>query len=177
MKEKIEVFDYASEIMKGFPKGILLNTQAEKFNSMIIGWGHLGIVWGKPTFHVYVREHRFTKEQLDKTDSFSVSVPLDKPDPVIMKVCGTLSGRTVDKVQEANLVLEEPDVIDTPALKNYPLTLECKKLYAQEQILGDIPEDIRKVMYPQDVDSSYYRANKDAHTMYIGEIVSAYIIK
>lgn len=32
-------------------------------------------------------------------------------------------------------------------------------------------------MYPQDVDSSYYRANKDAHTMYIGEIVSTYIIK
>lgn len=177
MKEKIDIFDYAGEIMRAFPKGILLNTQVEKFNSMIIGWGHLGIMWGLQTFHVYVREHRFTKEQLDRSDSFSISVPMDKADPQIMKVCGTLSGRSIDKVQEAGLILEEPDVIATPALKNYPLTIECKKLYAQEQVLGDIPEEIRKVMYPQDVDSSYFRANRDAHTMYVGEIVSSYIIR
>ena len=177
MKEKIDVFDHAGTIMKAFPQGILLNTQAEKFNSMIIGWGHLGIVWGKPTFHVYVREHRFTKTQMDKSETFSISVPMDKPDPTIMKVCGTLSGHNIDKVTEAGLILEEPDVIDTPALRNYPLTIECRKLYSQEQVLADIPEEIRKVMYPQDVDSSYYRANRDAHTMYIGEIVSAYIIR
>ena len=65
MKEKIEVLDYAETILKALPKGILLNTQAERFNSMVIGWGHLGTLWSMPTFHVYVREHRFTKEQMD----------------------------------------------------------------------------------------------------------------
>jgi hypothetical protein len=31
-------------------------------------------------------------------------------------------------------------------------------------------------MYPQDVDGSYPMANRDFHTMYVGEIVDAYII-
>ena len=37
MKETINVFDYAERITKALPEGILLNTNAEKFNSMIIG--------------------------------------------------------------------------------------------------------------------------------------------
>ena len=56
MKEKIEIADYAQTITKALPKGILLNTQGEKFNSMVIGWGNLGTTWGVPTFVVYVRE-------------------------------------------------------------------------------------------------------------------------
>ena len=32
-------------------------------------------------------------------------------------------------------------------------------------------------MYPQDVDGDYPMANRDPHTMYVGEIVDAYIIR
>ena len=42
MKEKININDYANLITKALPKGILLNTKGEKFNSMVIGWGHIG---------------------------------------------------------------------------------------------------------------------------------------
>ncbi len=57
MKEKINITDYANVITKALPKGIFLNTLADdKFNSMVIGWGHLGILWGRPTFPVYVRQ-------------------------------------------------------------------------------------------------------------------------
>ena len=52
MKEKINVTDYANLITKALPKGILLNTCGEKFNAMVIGWGHLGTLWSRPTFHV-----------------------------------------------------------------------------------------------------------------------------
>ena len=44
MKEKINVFDYAEQLNKALPHGILLNTCGEKFNSMVIGWGHLGTI-------------------------------------------------------------------------------------------------------------------------------------
>ena len=67
MKEKINVTDYANLITKSLPKGILLNTNGDKFNTMVIGWGHLGTLWSRPTFHVYVRQGRYTKSQLDKT--------------------------------------------------------------------------------------------------------------
>lgn len=177
MKEKINVFDYADLITKMLSKGILLNTNGDKFNSMVIGWGHIGVLWGRPTFHVYVRQGRYTKPQLDQTGEFTISVPMDEIDPLINRVCGSLSGYNVDKVSEARLVLEDAEVIDTPGIRQYPLTIECRVLYTQDQVLDEIPQDIRDKMYPQDVPGTFPMANRDFHTMYVGEIVDAYIIK
>ena len=177
MKEKINITDYANTITKALPKGILLNTNGDKFNSMVIGWGHLGTLWSRPTFHVYVRQGRYTKGQLDKTGEFTISVPLDAPDANITKICGSQSGKNIDKVKEAGLELVDAETIHTPGIKQYPLTIECRILYAQDQDLAKIPEDICSRMYPQDVDGSNPMANRDFHTMYVGEIVDAYIIR
>lgn len=177
MKEMVNVTQYAQMITEALPRGILLNTKDTKFNSMVIGWGALGTVWGKPAFTVYVREHRYTKAAIDATKEFTISVPLDQPIPSIAKVCGMQSGRDIDKVTEAHLTLESPEKISVPGIREYPLTLECKVLYSQRQELESIPEDIREKMYPQDVDGTYPMANRDVHTAYIGEIVAAYIIK
>ena len=176
MKEKIKVADYANIITAALPKGILLNTNGEKFNSMVIAWGALGTCWGLPTFTVYVREHRYTKAQLDRTGEFTISVPIEEADPDIIKICGLKSGRDIDKVSEAKLSLEEPEITSTPGVREFPLTLECRVLYSQEQVLSEIPEDIKNKMYPQEVDWTCPMANRDAHTMYIGQIVDAYII-
>ncbi|MBQ8161444.1 MAG: flavin reductase [Clostridia bacterium] len=177
MKEKIQVTDYANLLTRALPKGILLNTNGDKFNSMVIGWGHIGTLWGKPTFHVYVRQGRYTKGQLDKTQEFSISAPLEGTDPLINKICGWQSGFQIDKVKEAGLELEEAETIQTPGIRQYPLTLECRILYSQDQDLSRIPESIRSRMYPGDVDGTYPMANRDFHTMYVGEIVDAYIIR
>ena len=144
MKEKIKISESAQKITEALPRGNLLKTNGEKFNSMIIGWGALGTVWGKPAFTVYVREHRYTKAQLDRTGEFTVSVPLDKPVPAIARVCGSQSGRNIDKVQAAHLTLEEPETNHTPGIREYPLTLECRILYAQKQDLSLLPEQIVK---------------------------------
>ncbi|WP_085829653.1 flavin reductase family protein [Collinsella vaginalis] len=177
MKETVDVTEYAGLIAKALPKGILLNTKNEKFNSMVIGWGGLGTTWSRPTFTVLVRENRYTKAPLDATGEFTISVPLEKPIPLITKVCGVQSGHDVDKVEAAHLTLVEPEVVSVPAIKEYPLTLECKVLYAQPLDLSKLPDDIREKMYPQDVDGSYHGANRDAHTVYVGEIVASYLIK
>ena len=99
--ELIDITDYANLIAKALPKSILLNTNGDKFNSMVIGWGHSGTLWGRPTFHVYVRQGRYTKGQLGKTGEFTVSVPLDKPDAAINRICGWQSGNNIDIVREA----------------------------------------------------------------------------
>ena len=175
--EKINITNYANLITEALPKGILLNTNGDKFNSMVIGWGHIGTLWGRPTFHVYVRQGRYTKGQLDKTGEFTVSIPLEKPDASINKICGWQSGHNIDKVKDAGLELEDAETISTPGVKQYPLTIECRVLYAQDQDLSKIPEDIREKTYPQDVHGRYPMANRDYHTMYVGEIVDAYIIR
>ena len=44
MKKKINVFDYAGDIMKALDKGVLITTKADgKVDSMTLGWGTLGI--------------------------------------------------------------------------------------------------------------------------------------
>ena len=171
MKEHINITDYANQITAALPKGILLNTKDSKFNSMVIGWGNLGTLWGKLTFVVYVRQSRFTKEQLDKTGVFTISCFMDKPDSKIFKVCGSQSGRDIDKVQEAGLTLEEAEVNGVPGIKEYPLTIECKVLYSQDQVVERIPEDIQKHYYPVEEDGVDY------HTMYVGEILESYVIQ
>lgn len=46
MKEKIDVFEKAPEILRNLQKGILLTTKAgDQVNTMTIGWGTLGIEW------------------------------------------------------------------------------------------------------------------------------------
>ena len=179
MKETIHFHDYAGRITEALGRGgILFNTQADgRFNTMVIGWGGLGRLWNRPTFTVYVREGRFTRHLLDASGEFTVSIPAGAADPKISKVCGFLSGRNVDKVKEAGLTLEEGRTIATPGVREYPITLECRVLYANLQDIGKLPEDIREQMYPQDKDSSEPMANRDAHIEYVGEIVDAYIIR
>ena len=178
MKKEIQVFDYASEIMKAVKTGVLLTTKSDnKVNSMTISWGTLGIEWGKPIFTVFVRENRFTKEQLDKNPEFTINIPMGEFNKKILGFCGTKSGYNIDKISELNLTLESPDKISVPAIKELPLTLECNVVYKQEQDRNEICEESKKVFYPQDVDSSYHGANKDFHTAYYGEIVSAYIVE
>lgn len=176
MKKKIDITEYGERILKAIPQGVLLNTKAEKFNSMVIGWGGIGTNWSCPVFTVYVREGRFTRKQLDANPEFTISIPAEKPDPKISRICGSKSGRDIDKVKEAGLTLEEPEKISVPGVREYPITLECKVLYRQAQELDKYPEKAL-VFYPQDVPSDDCGANKDVHVMYIGEIVDAYIIE
>ena len=177
MKERIDITEYANRITKALPKGILLNTNGDKFNAMVIGWGHIGTLWSLPTFHVYVRQSRYTKGQMDKTGEFTLSIPLEGIIPKINKICGSQSGHAIDKVKEAGLTLEAPEKNNTPGVREYPLAIECRILYAQDQELQKIPEDIRERMYPQDVPGTNPMANRDCHTMYVGQILDAYIIR
>ena len=50
MKQKITVADYAQRITEALPQGVLLNTNGDKHNAMVIGWGGLGTCWSVPTF-------------------------------------------------------------------------------------------------------------------------------
>ena len=169
-KEKINVFDYAEKINKQIAPGILLNTNCEKFNSMVIGWGHLGVIWGLETFTVYVRDSRFTKKQLDKTGRFTLSMPLDGSyDPEGFRVFGTMSGYDMDKSEYITQVPANVNFV--PGIKEYPLTIECEVIYKQRQDPEAIDKQILRKYY------SVEETKDDHHTMYIGKIVDAYIIR
>lgn len=175
MKEEIDVFDYAKEIVSALPKGVLLTTKSgEKINTMTIGWGSLGFEWGKPVFVAYVRKSRFTFEQLNKNDEFTVNIPLDCSKMDIIKYCGNTSGRDFDKIKEKNLTLEAPDRISVPGIREFPLTLECKVIYKSVQNVSDMFTDNQLKYYPED---SEFNSSRDLHHVFYGEILKSYIIR
>lgn len=172
MKKILNPFDCAGQICEAMKKGILLTTKAgEQINTMTIGWGHIGIEWGKPIFVAYVRESRYTKEMLEKNGEFTVNVPNGTVDSKAIGFCGSKSGRDIDKIKELGLTPEEPTSVSVPGIKEFPLTLECKVIYKQKQDLSAIPEDLIQRYYP--ADEAGFR---DYHIAYYGEILNAYLI-
>lgn len=91
---------------------------------------------------VYVRQSRFTKEQLDNTGVFTISCFMENSDPTIFKICGSQSGSDIDKVKEAGLTMEDAEMNGVPGIKEYPLTIECIVLYSQDQVLEKISGEI-----------------------------------
>ncbi len=174
MKREIKLWDYAGTILEAVGKGVLVTTKAEgKVNTMTIGWGKLGIEWGKPIFVIYVRESRHTKAMLEKNPEFTINVPLDGCDKNILAVCGTKSGRDMDKIRELNLTLEEPETISVPAIRELPLTLECKVIYKQDQDPAAINAEATERYYPK----NQQFPEGDYHTAYFGQITAAYIVE
>ncbi len=170
-KQSIDVRQYANQMIGAIPRGVLLTTKAaDKVNSMVIGWGSLGTIWGKAAFTVHVRHSRFTKELLDQNPEFTINIPTGDYDKKIMSVCGSQSGRDIDKIKETNLTIVEGEKVSVPGFKELPLTLECKVIYRQEQDMSLIPQGIQDRFYPVE------DGVQDAHITYIGEIVNAYLV-
>ena len=173
MKREVNVWDYAGKILEVMDKGILMTTAANgEQNTMVIGWGHLGIIWGKPTFCAFVRESRHTKKLVDANREFTINVPLGAIDKNIIAVCGTKSGRDLDKFAELGLETEPGMTVTVPGIRQLPLTLECKVLYQQDQDAAAIDSSCLQRYYTPGT-----RNDGDYHTLYIGEITAAYIIE
>lgn len=172
MKQKINVWEYAPQILEAVGKGVLVTAQADgKVNPMTIGWGTMGIQWKKPIFVVFIRQSRYTKTLLDKNPEFTVNIPMGTCDKNILGVCGSESGRDVDKIQKLGLTLVEGETVSVPGILQLPLTLECKVIYKQDQELSSLDEVSRE---------RYYRPGTkdegDFHTAYYGEITAAYVL-
>ena len=175
MKKEINLFDYAAEIYKELPRGILLVSEAEDcVNAMTIGWATFGVEWGVPIFAVYVREGRFTRELIDRTGEFTVCAPYGENDSKkiskALALCGSKSGRDVDKIAKAGLTVVDADIVRPPALKEFPLTVECRVVYQQIQPVKEISSKFKK-FYPADDDGEF-----DQHIAYYGEILKSYIV-
>lgn len=171
MKKEIIVFDYAEEILKAVKNGVLVTTKAnDRVNALTISWGMLGIQWGVPIFITFIRESRFSKTLLDMNGEFTVNIPSTDFNHDIITVCGSESGKDVDKIKKLGLTLVESDTISVPGILEMPITLECKVVYSQ-------PQD-RRTIEPQFIDQYYQGLTPvDYHTAYYGEIKKAYIIE
>ena len=128
------------------------------FNTMLASWGGIGVLWGSPVAFIFVRESRYTKEFIDKNDSFSLTFFSDKYKDAL-SLCGTVSGRDRDKVKEAGLSPVYSG--NTTYFSQASIVFNCKKLSATFISPDDL---IDKSILEQ------FYANKDYHIMYVGKI-------
>ncbi|MDR2358766.1 MAG: flavin reductase [Prevotellaceae bacterium] len=132
----------------------------EKFNTMTASWGALGHLWNKPVAFCFVRPQRYTFEFTEAQDCFTLCF-FDEQYREALQICGTLSGRDVNKVEKAGLtprILESGNV----AFEEARLIIECRKIYADFFDAGKFTTgEIASRIYP----------TNDFHKMYIGEIL------
>lgn len=132
-------------------------------NTMTASWGALGVMWGKDTVTVYIRQTRYTKEFVDGSDYFTLS--LFDGYKKELGVLGSKSGRDGDKIAEVDFHVVDLD--GQPGFEEAKCVLVCKKMYQDDIRLEDMPADIVERWYG---DGNY-------HTMYIAEIVDTYVRK
>jgi flavin reductase (DIM6/NTAB) family NADH-FMN oxidoreductase RutF len=126
------------------------------YNMMTASWGFMGEMWSADCAAVVVRPQRYTMEFIDKSDYFTLSFYGDKKD--IHKVCGSLSGRDVNKTEMTGLTPVFSD--GTVYFGEARLVIICKKQY-----VAPLTED--GFTDKQILDKWY---NGDLHNMIFGKI-------
>lgn len=163
VKQNINDFSFNPFTMIGKEWFLITAEHEGKQNTMTASWGGVGILFGKPVAYIFIRPQRYTKEFVDATSHFSLSV-LPETYRKQLNYLGTVSGRTEDKITLSNLTIEKEENI--PFFKEANTVFLCKKLVAQ-------PIDESSFLDSALVERWY--KEKDFHTMYIAEIESVLI--
>ncbi len=144
-------------------KALLITKNDDNVNAMQIGWGYMGYMWKKPSLVITVRHSRYSYELLRKTDEFVVSIPESDDFKEAFKICGTKSGRDVNKIEMCGFNLVEGEKVKVPHIKGC-LSYECKITYKQAIDSELVSEQIHDLSYK----------NNDYHVMIYGEIVAVH---
>lgn len=161
MFKEIDITHLNENVVDLFKNRWALVTAGDKdaLNTMTVSWGAVGELWGKDMATLYIRPQRYTEEFLNKNDYLTVSFYPDDMKKRIHGVCGSKSGRDVDKVKECNLtpVFDEK----APYFNEAQIVLVCKKT-AKSRFNPDefLDGEIDEKWYPQN----------DYHFIYYAEI-------
>ncbi|HSV42852.1 MAG TPA: flavin reductase family protein [Methanomassiliicoccales archaeon] len=97
-----------------------------------------------PILGIAVMTSRQSYKLLEENDDFVINIPgKDLIDAVL--VCGSTSGKKVDKFKETGLTAEPGKKVKSPKIKECLMNLECKKLESFEK--GDHTWYLAKVVH------------------------------
>ena len=129
MFTEIKPKDLGENFIKDIADEWMLITAGDqkKYNMMTASWGFMGEIWGSDGVAVLIRPNRYTLEFINNNDYFTLSFYGDNKD--IHKVCGSKSGRDVDKTALCGLT---PVFDKAPYFSQARLVFVCKKQYVQK---------------------------------------------
>ena len=132
------------------------------FNTMTVGWGSVGTIWGRPFVQVFVRPSRHTYSFIDRYDNFTLSA-LPETYRKALSLLGSKSGRDGNKIADAGLTPVASTTISSPTFAEAELVIECRKIYWQDLDQSHFLD--------ANVESRNY-AKGDFHRIYFGEITA-----
>jgi flavin reductase (DIM6/NTAB) family NADH-FMN oxidoreductase RutF len=142
MKQTISS-DEAQDCFSGFPV-VLGTVGGSKDNVITLAMCH--VFSFKPALiGLGIAPKRYSHALFKESKDFAVNIP-DKTMLRAVEICGSKSGRKVDKFEAAGLTREKAEKISSPLVAECPVNIECVKVNAIEA--GD-------------------------HTWFIGEVVAA----
>lgn len=158
MFKEITAKDIKENIIKSIADEWMLISAGNQsgYNMMTASWGFMGEMWGADTAIAMIRPQRYTMEFVDKNDYYALSFYGDNKD--IHKVCGSKSGRDVNKTELTGLT----PVFDygTVYFKEARLVIICKKQYV---------DCLKEECFIENEPLKWYE-NKDFHKMIFGKI-------
>lgn len=157
-------FEFYHETMAALGRNGIILLGGDPPNPMTIGWGSIGEIWHMPVFTVLVRPTRYTFGLMENAKDFTVCV-LPEGFKKHLAICGTKSGRNMDKINVCGFTLEKSSLVNTPYISQSVIHYECRIIH-------------KHFLDPSELDPAinekYYKT-RDWHMVYYGEIMGTYI--
>ena len=94
-RETIPLDELCLPVFAAWEPGWFLLTAGEnrpgEFNSMTVSWGAFGVIWHRPLLVVVLRPQRYTREFMERSDTFSLCA-FDAAQRPALELLGTQSG-------------------------------------------------------------------------------------
>ena len=164
-KIPLKLSEYTNESLKmAEDGGVLISSMGKnkKANLMTIGWLLLGRSYhNRPISVIAVRPATYTFKLLDEISEYVVSVPTPELREAV-DLCGTVSGREIDKFEATGLTPIKSEHVMPPSIKECPINIECR-IYHKER-----PPHM--ILTPE----HRMKPFTDQHTIYFSEVLGAY---
>ena len=167
MKERVPLTlpDVAQAFMMRIDdQGLLCSVvdEAGERNVLTLGWGQIGPFYhGHPVVSIAVTPLRYSWRFLEAVPEFVLGVPDDSLRPAC-ELCGTCSGRDLEKYAAAGLTPVPSLHVRPPSIAECPINMECRiytKITPPHELLT--PEHRRRPLAEQ-------------HTIYFAEVLGIY---
>ena len=163
MRKEVELFDVFHETLAKLDDDGILLVAGDPPNPMTIGWGTIGHIWNKQIMTVLVRPVRYTYNLMESVKDFSICVLPDQYKKQL-SICGTKSGRDLDKIAACNFSLEKCKTADAFFISGSTIFFECRIVHKHFLDPATLDTAIVKRNYPK----------KDFHMVYYGELLVIY---
>lgn len=164
-REVLDFHKHAGEILRRMAGDGVLCTVADAAgddNVLTLGWGQTGPGYqGNPVFTIAVTPLRYSWRFLEEVPEFVIAAPDDSLQPAA-DLCGTRSGRDLDKFEAAGLTRVKSAHVTPPSILQCPINCECR-VYT-------------KIAPPHELLSPQHRKPPlaEQHTIYFAQVLGTY---